>query len=233
MPRFYLNEFRPLAETSHGRIAIEKFSLPAFIDASCRREPDLESRYPSISALCRAEHFAPKLCVGDVVAYMTKSFGYPPKAKPTRRLVAVLRVKHSWLEHDNRRGLDAHARAAEWYQEQRIPAPSNCMISAKGRKPLEQTDRYFDDLDEWERTYRLRAMECGAFHACEILFCDVNDPPKFTNRQLVEWFGIIPNTRDLPALKPENFVKLLRWLAATRATTADILAPLVTELTTL
>jgi hypothetical protein len=49
-------------------------NYPPFIDASCRREPDLESRYPSITALCREGHFAPHLHEGDVVAYMTKDF---------------------------------------------------------------------------------------------------------------------------------------------------------------
>ena len=92
---FYIIDFRPLAETAIGPSAIALHQLPPFIDASCRREPDLESEFPSISALCRGEHFAPLLSEGDVVAYMTKDFVYPQGETRTRRLVAVLRVKKS------------------------------------------------------------------------------------------------------------------------------------------
>jgi hypothetical protein len=45
----YLNVFRPLAKTPNGRNAIKQHSLPPFIDASCRREPDLESQLPFVS----------------------------------------------------------------------------------------------------------------------------------------------------------------------------------------
>ena len=93
----YVNEFRPLAQTPVGQKAIDQHKLPPFIDASCRREPDLESAFPSITAICRGEYFAPLLRENDVIAYVTKDFVYPPKAASARRLVAVLQVKESWL----------------------------------------------------------------------------------------------------------------------------------------
>jgi len=200
----YVNQFRPLAQTLAGRNAIEQHNLPPFVDASCRREPDLESAFPSITALCREGYFAPRLRVGDVLAYMTKDFVYPPKTASTRRLVAVLRVEKSWA---------AHKQAAAWYRRQDLPLPGNCMVRGSKPLPLDFTDRYQDGLRKWELHYWQVARRYGAFHACEKLFCDVNDPPRLTNPQLLEWFGMIPDTRRLPPLPPQDFAKLLRWLA--------------------
>ncbi len=59
----FLNSFRPLIRYPEGQQAILAFHLPPFIDYSCRREPDFMSTYPSISALCRVEKFAPRLHV--------------------------------------------------------------------------------------------------------------------------------------------------------------------------
>lgn len=198
----YINEFRPLAQTPAGRAAIEQHKLPPFIDASCRREPDLESAFPSITALCREEHFSPRLQVGDMVAYMTKNFVYPPKAARTRRLVAVLRVKCCW---------DAHDAAAEWYRQQRLTLPCNCMVRGSKPLPLDYTDRYRPNLRDWEAHYWQVVRKHGVFHACDKMFCQIHDPPRLTNQQLVEWFGAIPDTQSLPPLPPQDFAKLLRW----------------------
>jgi hypothetical protein len=228
----YINQFRPLAETLHGRNAIAKHNLPPFIDASCRREPDLESQFPSITAICREEYFAPRLQEGDVVAYMTKDIVYPPETESARRLVAVLRVEKSWLEHRSQRGLEAHTQAAAWYQRQGLPVPSNCMVSDEGRMSMDRTDCFKSDLEDWDAVYRLRAIKCGAFHACEKIFCDVNNPPRLTNPQLLEWFRTIPDTRSLPPLTPKDFATLLRWLAVetTDTNSSQLLKTLATEL---
>jgi hypothetical protein len=70
--KHYLNTYAPLVHNRFGREACRVYGHPRFVDASCRREPDLESSFPSISALCRAQMFAPRLHVGDRVIYMTK-----------------------------------------------------------------------------------------------------------------------------------------------------------------
>jgi hypothetical protein len=209
----YINEFRSLAETSHGRRAIERGNLPPFIDASCRREPDLESQYPSITALCREGHFAPHLDEGDWVAYMTKNLSYPDQAKSARRLVAVLCIRKTWRSPEGRLGTEAHQQAAEWYRQQGLPLPSNCMVNGSQPLPLEFTDRYQSDLRDWEAHYLKVARAHGVFHACEVIFRDVINPPRLTNQQLVEWFGSIPNPREIDPLEPTAFTKMLTWLA--------------------
>ena len=216
----FINEFRPLAKTANGRQAIEQHKLPPFIDASCRREPDLQSKIPSITALCRGGFFAPRLLEGNVVAYMTAKFAYPLDTPPTRRLVAVLRIRKSWRSAEGQPGTEAHAQAAKWYHEQVLPLPSNCMAEGNKPMPLDKTDRYMSNLRLWDRHYRHVAEEHGVFHACESIFCEVNDPPRLTNRQLVEWFGAIPNTREFSPLPTEKFVKMLRWLVSQTADAA-------------
>src|SRR5690242_3801853 len=66
-----LNSFHPLCETGIGRRAIQTGNFPPFIDASWRREPDLEHDHPSITCLCRQEEFAPHLQPNDIVVYIT------------------------------------------------------------------------------------------------------------------------------------------------------------------
>ena len=45
----YLVSYRPLSYNAYGRAAVYKYDLPPFIDGSCRREPDFESPFPSIT----------------------------------------------------------------------------------------------------------------------------------------------------------------------------------------
>ena len=49
----YLASYRPLTMNALGKAAIEDFGFPPYVDHSCRREPDFESQFPSISAICR------------------------------------------------------------------------------------------------------------------------------------------------------------------------------------
>jgi hypothetical protein len=209
----YINEFRPLAETLPGRSAIAQGNLPPFIDASCRREPDLLSQYPSITALCREGHFAPHLREFDVVAYLTRDFAYPTNSQSTRRLVAVLRIHKTWLPAEGKGWPKAHQEASEWYRQRGLPLPSNCMVRGSKPLPLELTDRYKSNLRDWEAHYWRVARKHGVFHACEPIFRNVVDPPRLQTRQLQEWFGTIPSPWDIAPLDPAAFAKMLDWLA--------------------
>jgi hypothetical protein len=76
----FLVTFRPPVSRRAGRVAADRFGLPPFIDGSCRREPDLESAAPGVSALCRGGNFAPRLHTGDTAVYLTTKrrwSGYP------------------------------------------------------------------------------------------------------------------------------------------------------------
>ena len=69
--KIYLNSFRPLTRTAAGRAAVQGYGIRPFVDGSCRREPDLESDFPSITALCRFRSFAPRLQENEIAVYLT------------------------------------------------------------------------------------------------------------------------------------------------------------------
>jgi hypothetical protein len=116
--RRFLATYRPLVKSRAGREAIRQHALLPFIDGSCRREPDFESRFPSIAAICRAGTFAPRLLVGDRIAYLTvkgkyvgaREFGWRLVAPPMQSLakraptgntilpqsIIVCIIFHSW-----------------------------------------------------------------------------------------------------------------------------------------
>lgn len=209
MSNYYLNSFGPLVASPVGRKASEEYGLPPFIDGSIRREPDLEHKYPSISCLCRAGKFAPRLKVGDTIAYLTgkRRFG---ENFSHRRLVAVLRVK---LVFEN------HELAAQWYKSKKMPLPNNCMVPGNPPKPLEQSHQKHVDRkilsDEklcrrWDGQYLQRSKKYGAFVVCHKLFCNVKwDAPIVQDHDLLKAFGKIPATQN-PGTVPER--QLLKFL---------------------
>lgn len=188
------NSFHPLVFTRAGCEAAERHGLPRFIDGSCRREPDLESAFPSITALCRGGNFAPRLRVGDTVIYVTVVGWWK------RRLVAVLRIRERF---------DSHEEAAAWYRELGLPLPSNCMVKGNDPIPYDQTVQDQPDLVRWDLGYRARTRAHPMFLATDAVYCNVLDPPIVSNDVLMEAFGRRPGTRN-PGRVPEE--QALRFL---------------------
>ncbi len=207
MGRFFINTFVPLAASPAGRRASKEFQLPPFIDGSIRREPDLEHAFPSISCLCRAGAFAPRLGEGDVVAYLTRKgrYGAP---EGHRRLVAILRVIRCFESHDD---------AAAWYCGQGLPVPSNCMVEGNWPNPVAQshrinTNKGFPDEEftrRWDIEYRHRSRKHGEFRACAAIWIDVQwSAPKIHDNDLVAVFGKIPGTQN-PGAHPIKLLEVL------------------------
>src|SRR6266446_771339 len=115
--RCFLATYRPLVKSLAGREAIRRHALSPFIDGSCRREPDFESRFPSITAACRGRNFAPRLQIGDRIAYLTVRGKYLSDHESGWRLVAVLKVIQRF---------PSHVTAASWYAGNKQALPSNC-----------------------------------------------------------------------------------------------------------
>lgn len=186
---------------------MQEFGLQPFIDASCRREPDLQATLPSISALCRGPRFAPRLREGDSVAYMTVKGSYPPVAFRHWRLIAMLRVIRRFESHDA---------AAAWYSERGLPLPSNCMVDGNACFPYDMTagteKRRFGNvtnIDEllrrWDLSYRLRSRRNGVFLACEAEFLSLDNPPVLADADLLQVFGRVPATRMPPAITEAQY----------------------------
>ncbi|HEX9929308.1 MAG TPA: hypothetical protein VGB02_12290 [Pyrinomonadaceae bacterium] len=207
---YFLNSYKPLCYTKEGREATKRFEFPPFIDASCRREPDFQSKYPSISALCRIEKFVPRLNIGDSVVYITKKGNYKPESFPHWRLTAILKVLQMFQSHKD---------AAQWYQDQGLPLPSNCMVAENKCLPYEMTGGASKDfmnipdieerLRKWDLEYQRRRRICGIFIACEATFLKLYDPPILTIEQLHDIFGKTPGTQNPKQITEEQFIALL------------------------
>lgn len=207
----FIVTYRPLAITARGRNAASQFGLPAFVDGSCRREPDLESHLPSISALCRLSKFAPRLKKDDEVLYLTvkSSFGQPTDTH--YRVVAHLKVKEVFPSHSD---------AAAWYTNQGYAVPSNCMVSGNPPIPYAQTNgltgrkyRNYSEavrLNFWDGTYRKRSRQVGVFLACEPLWVELHQPPKLLVADLVEIFGRVPGTQTPPEISVDEINAVLK-----------------------
>lgn len=211
----YLCSYHPICSRPLGRRAVEEYGLPPFIDASCRREPDLESPFPSISALCRTTKFAPRLWPSDRVVYITTKGRHGELEARHWRLVAVLQVVERFENHDA---------AAAWYRVQEVSPPANCMVEGNPPVPFERTGgpnpvRKFGDPSDpervvrlWDASYRVRSRSCGVFLACRPLFLDLHTPPSITDFEAAGIFekGRMPVTQNPPRISDEEFAKL--WL---------------------
>lgn len=204
MPSNYLASFRPLCATVHGRTAIKAHGLPRFIDGSCRREPDLEHEWPSISALCRASKLVPRLEVGDRVAFVTVRGRYDVGRPACWKLVALLRVEQRF---------GSHGEAAAWYSKRGLRLPSNCMVPANEPVPLERTKGPPRDLPRsdrqrspermvqlWDARYRSRAQEWPIMLACEKLIVELHEPARIEEEDWLRWNGYVPGTQNPPKI---------------------------------
>lgn len=202
----YLNSYHPLSKNKVGMERALRYKLPPFVDASCRREPDFESNYPSISSLCRGRNFAPRLSVDDIIVYITVKRDYLNYGSPHWRLTAILKV----IER-----LDSHVEAADWYRKRLLPLPSNCMVP--GNDPLPASMTAYKDggcnvvLNE-DRAYHQRAMDYGRFLVCKALYKALKCPPIISDQVMLKAFKSIPVTRNPPTIAARQLRLLVEHL---------------------
>lgn len=166
----YLNSFYPLYCNSKGIEAIKMFSLPKYIDGSCRREPDFENEFPCITGLCRPG-FAEKLNIEDVIIYVTNKKGIG-----SRKVVAILEVIRTF---------ENHRQAADWYINENKKIPNNLMVKETTPFDLNKThqihgiNKIFNDtnlLKKWNLLYKSRSRKKEKVVQCEILYEELNTP---------------------------------------------------------
>lgn len=200
MGRYFLNSYRPLCRNKSGREACQRFGHPPFVNAACRREPDFESPFPSITAICRGKLFAPRLYPGDRVVYMTRKGS---AAKGRRHLVAVLEVQQRF---------GSHSAAADWYRIRSLRVPSNCLIPENPPLGIEHTDRGVPprkDVRAWDRVYQRRVRKWPVFLVCQALRLELHTPPEIIDADLIRIFGRVPATRNPPSITEDQFWALV------------------------
>ena len=198
----YLVTYRPLVRNGRGKAAIKQYGLAPYVDDSCRREPDFEAVFPSISGLCRGSRFAPRLSESDVVVYLTVKSNYPGHPIDHWRLTAILKVVKTF---------ESHGDAAAWYGTCALELPRNCMVPENPPLPMDQTanPHNYSSVRVWDSRYRERVRKISVFHACEPLFRELHEPPVVTSEMLVEAFGRIPATQTPPRITDEQYRRLV------------------------
>jgi hypothetical protein len=213
VPKHFLTSYRPLCRHSAGRRAAEARWLAPFIDGSCRREPDFEARFPSITAICRSANFAPRLYEGDRVAYYAVKAKYAAHGTRHRCLVALLEVIKRCESHDG---------AAAWYSSRGLSLPSNLLVPGNPPKPLEETNHEPPGnlkrlmprmaagkvVELWDAQYRTRALKWGVVLVCRPIWLDVWTPPVLSESTLQQIFGKVPATRTPPSIEASEFERL-------------------------
>jgi hypothetical protein len=168
--RIYLNSFNPLFFNKYGKIAIEKYNFPSFIDGSCRREPDFENELPSITGLCRPG-FAEKLKVKDIIVYVTNKKGIGE-----RKVIAVLEVIKVF---------ENHRCAADWYIKKNKLIPNNIIVDETKPFDLDKTHQIHGIRDitnemklisQWNLIYKCRSRNKQKVAQCKILYKELNNP---------------------------------------------------------
>ena len=206
----YLTSYHPLCINRIGLERAREHGIPPFVDASCRREPDLESELPSITSLCRGRNFAPRLQNNDVAVYITVKRDYLNHGVNHWRLTAILQV----LER-----LDSHSDAATWYMTRHLPLPSNCIVPSN--KPLSASKTAYKvraciAVSNADQEYRERAKNWGTFLVCRTLYKELDNPPVISERILMKVFNRIPGTRTPPEIKPRELRSLAEQLGIAR-----------------
>jgi hypothetical protein len=208
---YYLSSYRPIIYNRQGRLAVEIFNISPFVDSSCRREPDLEASYPSITAVCRSGIFVPRLHPGDTVSYITVKGDYGRTGTHHWRLVSILTIIERF---------ESHQEAALWYHARGLMLPSNCLMDGNPPLPYEKTsgpkpkNRFGDDenktriIRRWDAAYKLRVKSCGIFLICEPQFIDVYNPPILSKKDMIGIFGKTPSTRNPPGITENEYIHL-------------------------
>lgn len=200
---YFLASYAPLIMSAEGKLAAEQFDIPPYVDYSCRREPDLESPFPSISAICRATNFVPRLNESDVIVYITKKGAYPGCAEKHWRLTAILKVARRFESHED---------AATWYEGEGLMLPRNCLVGDipplelghTGCKPAE-----FNTVEQWDAEYHERVKTTPQFLVCEPLFRCLHAPPVVTGKMMCDAFGRIPGTQNPPKIRRSEYERLI------------------------
>lgn len=220
MGKILLNTYRPLIFTKFGSKAILKFNISPYVDGSCRREPDFQSEFPSITALCRGRACAPRLFEGDRIIYLTVKSDYNNIGEAHYRLTAILKIYKRFENHQD---------AANWYQKNKIQIPSNCLVNGNQPLPIEKTlglkpmqmkriikhdeptrnKQLSKMLKEWDDEYWDKTKRYPVFLVCKKIFIELNNPPILSIKDLTKIFKKVPVTRTPPEITKNEYKKIL------------------------
>jgi len=207
--KIFLNSFAPLCITPQGITAAATYSLPLFIDGSCRREPDFQNPNPAITQLCRPLKLVPRLSIGDLVIYITKLGRYGTKL-PHWKFIGILEVIDIQPDHNT---------ASLFYTSKSLPISQNLMCPLTIPFPFNMTHglcgfkpnglSHSRIITLWNNGYQGRANDypqVAITRTWEKQLFLVN-PPIITREMMVRIFKRIPVTQNPPYVTDEEWAK--------------------------
>lgn len=191
----YLCSYHPLRMTRTGRQAVSDYGMLPYVDGSCRREPDFENQHPSITAICRGRLFAPRLSPNDRIIYITCKDKHGLNYRHWR-LVGALEV----LQRSTHQG------AYDWYMENGLQVPSNCMAIKDGFLPMHLTSGNKLTIRQWNHHYLVRARNHDVFLRCRhVTDPRLIEPPILTEEDFYRLIGGDPFTRVPQPITDDQF----------------------------
>jgi hypothetical protein len=155
---------------------------------------------------------------------MTVKYNYGQCSEAHYRVIGILEVIKSF---------NNHLSAAEWYRNNNLPLPSNCLV--KGNPPVSiyktiglgqhemnriskmdksKKEKLFNaKLNGWDKKYWNKIETYPVFLICKCLFLDLFNPPILTAKTLINIFGKIPATRTPPEITQNEYDRLLLEIA--------------------
>lgn len=223
--RIKLNSFHPLCKNDLGKRAIQNYNLPPFIDSSCRREPDFENEYPSISSICRGSKFAPHLKMNDIVVYITIKGNYEPYEQNHYRIVAILQVIDIYKTHQI---------GQIEYSKLNVTVPSNCMVANNPPNRFERTAGNFDTskqikqflgntpanqatigasrLYHWNNAYLWRSNQWPSFIRTKTIYKNYHNPVPLFQSDADKIFNEKMGTRSGKRITKEQLTTLGKYV---------------------
>lgn len=203
---YFLNCYTPICTSKKGKEAASQYKIPPFADASCRREPDLEHKRPSITATCRCGQFVPRLEKGDMVVYVTKKGKYESRIHGWR-LIAILEVIEKF---------ENHKQAKKWYEDNNYSLPSNCLVPGNPPLPEKETGQIYGkkswpfatSYEATESQYQARVKKVPVFIVTKPLAKELNNPITLTEKDMLKTFGRIPGMQNPPKITEKQFNEL-------------------------
>ena len=208
-----LTSYRPILSKAQGKRAIHDYNFPPFVDGSCRREPDFEIAFPSVTALCRKGKIAPRLFPDDIIVYLTTKGNWLDIGSKPWRLSAVLKVTERF---------ESHREAVTWYNHKLKALPSNLVVPENPPLTYEKTFGLTQNerkasssqtpeswIRYWNGGYCIRAKEYGIVLATRPIFLELHDPPIITENTMIEIFGKVPGLQNYKKISENQLIQLL------------------------
>jgi len=198
----FLNSFTPLATNMVGRASAKNYSLPLYIDGSCRREPDFENAKPAITQLCRPTKLVTRLNKKDLVIYITKLNRYGTK-QAHWKLISILEVIDIVPDHNS---------ALTYYTNNKIPVSQNIICNSTTPFPLDYTHGINENnknntdankvIKKWNAGYMYRAKQYPEVAITQVWndILHLDNPPIINHQMMKSIFGRIPGTQNPPKL---------------------------------